>query len=217
LIKGRRKSKLVKLESVILKNEPKDENTQFIQLEDIFKVFQGIKVTNGPNGKYTLLMHLLFFLTPRELCLMTRVCKSWKKELLDSKYSTDLWWNIWMNHVWIGKAQKEKVNYDKYLEHSRSYNELSSMAISSRESLNTSMSSLYLNNEGNSILDMSKINKKLKYPWYHTITRAERKRGTKVWFEKAVEEYRKTEVRGLEIISNSSSDEEISSESDEDR
>jgi len=214
--RGRRKSKLVKLESVIIKNEQKDENTQIIHLEDIFKVFQGIKVTNGPSGKYTLLMHLLFFLTPRELCLMTRVCKSWRKELLDSKYSTDLWWNIWMNHVWIGKAQKEKVDYDKYLEHSRSYNELSSLANSSRESLNTSMSSLYLNNEGISTIDLSKMNKKLKYPWYRIITRAERKRGTKVWFEKAVEEYRKTEVRGLEIISNSSSDEESSSESDED-
>jgi len=209
---GRRKSKLVKLESVIIKNE--SGNSQIIHLEDIFKTFQGIKVTNGPSGKYTLLMHLLLLLTPRELCLMTRVCKSWRKELLDSKYSTDLWWNIWMNHIWVGKAQKEKVNYDKYLEHSRSFYELSTLVISSRESLTTSASSLYLNNNESS-LEISKSNKKVKFPWYHTITRAERKRGTKVWFENAIEEYRKTEVRGLEFISNSSGDEESSSESEE--
>jgi len=163
-------------------------------------------------------MHLLFLLTPRELCLMTRVCKSWRNELLNSKYSVDLWWNIWMNHVWAGKAQKEKVDYDKYLEHSKSYNDLSNMSmLSSRDSLTSSMSSLSLSNFGSSSsLELSKASKKLMYPWYHTITRAERKRGTKVWFERAVEEYRKTEVRGLELISYSSS-EESSSESDEER
>jgi len=211
----KRKSKLVKLESIIPKKEPEVIIDKIVHLEDIFKIFQGIKVTNGPSSKYTILMHLLFYLTPRELCLMSRVCKSWRKELLDSKFSVDLWWNIWMNIVWVGKAQKEKEGYDKYLERSKSLNELSSLS-SSRESL-TSLSSLSLSNLGSSNTNVgSKISKKLMFPWYHTITRAERKRGTKVWIEKAVEEYRKTEVRGIEIISNSSSDEENSSESDED-
>ncbi|ORX86670.1 hypothetical protein BCR32DRAFT_264825 [Anaeromyces robustus] len=213
----RTKSKLVKLESIIPKKELEVQSNEVTHLEDIFKAFKDIKVTNGPSGKYTVLMHLLFFLTPRELCLMTRVCKSWKRELLNSKYSVDLWWNIWMNHVWIGKAQREKVDYNKYLEQSRSINGLSNISLpSSRESLASSLSSLSLNHSGsNSSLEISKASRKLKFPWYHTITRAERKRGTKVWIERAVEVYRKTEVRGLELFNySSSSEEESSSESE---
>lgn len=194
------------------------EKNEIRYLDDIFKSFQGIKVTNGPSSKYTILLHILFYLTPRELCLMTRVCKSWKKELINSKYSVDLWWNIWMNIVWVGKAQKEKEDYDKYLERSKSLNELNLSVSSSRESL-TSLSSVSLSNFGSSSSLDVKISKKLMFPWYHTITRAERKRGTKVWIEKAVEEYRKTEVRGFEVLSNSSSSDEesSSSESDDDR
>jgi len=211
---NKRKSKLVKLESIIPKNESEIEINKITHLDDIFKVFQGIKVTNGPSSKYTILMHILFYLTPRELCLMTRVCKVWRKELLNSKYSVELWWNIWMNIVWVGKAQKEKEDYDKYLERSRSIDELNISVSSSNESL-TLLSSL--SNFGSCSSLNTKISKKLMFPWYHSITRAERKRGTKVWVEKSIEEYRKTEVRAFEILSNpSSSDEESSSESDDD-
>jgi hypothetical protein len=63
-----------------------------------------VRVKGAPRN-YTIIHHILFEFTPRELAQMERVSKSWNKAI---NSDTELWWNKWMSLVW---GQKKYYGY----------------------------------------------------------------------------------------------------------
>jgi len=51
----------------------------------------------GAPRSYTLIHHILYEFTPRELIQLERVNKNWNKVI---NSDTELWWNKWMSLVW---------------------------------------------------------------------------------------------------------------------
>jgi len=169
----------------------------------------------GAPRSYTLLHHILFEFTPRELAQLERVNKNWNKVI---NSDTELWWNKWMSLVWgqkniTGTSPAPKLSEANLkdlalFQNSFTFTELNStsstniseeidansdnMSYSSSvvtlTDLSTSGELNYIAKKANSVSSLNKSKK---------ISRAEKKRGTKVWKKLTIEEYRKQEVRNV--------------------
>jgi len=173
-----------------------------------------VRVKGAPRN-YTIIHHILFEFTPRELASLERVSKSWNKAI---NSDTELWWNKWMALVWgqknitgttpTPKLSEANLKDLAILQNSLTFSELNSsstLAIGSEmdmDSDNMSYASSVvtltdlsncgeLNYIGKKANSVSSLNKSKK------ISRAERKRGTKVWKKLTIDEYRKQEVRNV--------------------
>lgn len=186
-----------------------------------------VKLTGAPRT-YTILHHILLTeFSPRELATLERVSKKWNKVI---NSDTELWWNTWMELVWGTKnidstTTRPKVTENNlkeliFLQKSLSLTEYSSSSnnSSSTELVDdnssfcssvttlTELSTYESGLSGKRTDSVCTLNKSKK------LSRAERKRGPKVWKKLAIEEYRKQEVRN--VFKSSSNDVESDSDSD---
>jgi hypothetical protein len=174
-----------------------------------------VRIKGAPRS-YTIIHHILFEFTPRELAQMERVCKSWNKAI---NSDTELWWNKWMSLVWgqkniMGALPHPKLSEPNLKELALPQNSLTffelnsstvgfgsemdmnsdnisySSSVVTLTDLSTSSEINYIAKKANSVSSLIKSKK---------ISRAERKRGAKVWKKLTIEEYRKQEVRNVFI------------------
>ncbi|KAG4088486.1 hypothetical protein H8356DRAFT_1724189 [Neocallimastix lanati (nom. inval.)] len=173
-----------------------------------------VRVKGAPRN-YTIIHHILFEFTPRELAQMERVSKSWNKAI---NSDTELWWNKWMSLVWgqkniMGTTPAPKLSEANLrdlaiLQNSLTFSELNSSTLGVNSDMDidsdnvsyassvvtlTDVSSCggdinYIAKKANSVSSLNKSRK---------ISRAERKRGSKVWKRLTIDEYRKQEVRNV--------------------
>jgi len=172
-----------------------------------------VRIKGAPRT-YTIIHHILYEFTPRELAQLERVNKSWNKFI---NSDTELWWNKWMTLVWgqkniMGTSPAPKLSEANLkdlaiLQNQLTFSELNSSStlnLSDTDAISDSMSysssvvtltDVSTSGELNSIAkkanSVCSLNKSKK------ISRAEKKRGTKVWKKLTIEEYRKQEVRNV--------------------
>ena len=168
----------------------------------------------GAPRTYTLIHHILFEFTPRELAQLERVSKHWNKVI---NSDTELWWNKWMSLVWgqkniMGTSPAPRLSEANLkdlaiLQNTLTFSELNSSTLNFSDEtdansdnisysssvvtltdLSTSGEFNYIAKKANSVSSLNKSKK---------ISRPEKKRGTKVWKKLTIEEYRKQEVRNV--------------------
>ncbi|ORX73407.1 hypothetical protein BCR32DRAFT_285682 [Anaeromyces robustus] len=172
-----------------------------------------VRIKGAPRS-YTIIHHILYEFTPRELVQLERVNKGWNK-LINS--DIELWWNKWHALVWgqkniMGSSPAPRLSEANLrdlallqnsltfseLNSSSTYGNLSDDAVSDNISYTSSvvtLTDLSTSGELNSIA--KKANSVSSLNTSKKISRAEKKRGTKVWKKLTIEEYRKQEVRNV--------------------
>ncbi|ORX44888.1 hypothetical protein BCR36DRAFT_585992 [Piromyces finnis] len=184
---------------------------------DPFEVLN-VRIKGAPRT-YTIIHHILYEFTPRELAKLERVSKSWNKFI---NSDTELWWNKWMTLVWgqkniVGASPAPKLSEANlkdlaHLQSQLTFSELNSSStlnLSDTDAISDSMSysssvitltDVSTCGESNSIA--KKANSVCSLNTSKKISRSEKKRGTKVWKKLTIEEYRKQEVRNVFVTSD---------------